>query len=579
MLTGGQLLGRCLENLGVREIWGTSGHSNVAAIDGLLDTKIRYLSVRHEQVAAHAADGYFRAVHRPGVILVHNGPGLTNALTGIGDAASDCSAVVVIAGDVALRHEGRDAFQEISLHADASQGETFRPLVKRAWRVHTLEALPRVLVKAFTLATTGRPGPVLVSVPMDLLSRRGEFAPPDLTAHRPTGTRPRGDAVEIARAARLLVEAERPVLHAGGGAILAEAAEPLRALAEHLGALVTTTMAGKGAMPESHPLAAGTTGRAGTPVANAAAAGADVLLALGTQFPEQDSSSWTPGFTFSIPPTRLIHVDVDAQQLGKIYPLEIGIVGDARAVLEDLRAAVADLVPPRDWRESPRIAAVARDKAAWLGLLALLQTSAARPIRPERVLATVRSVLPAEGIIVGDVGWGKNGVSQQYLVERPQTVFVASGYGTMGFAAAAALGARVARPETPVVSLTGDGGLSSVLSALVTAVEHDVGVVWVVFNNAAYGAIADLQRHHFGRGAGGDFVRADTGEPYALDFAALARACGAAGRRVTQPDDLRPALEDALASGRPAVLDVVVERQAAYQPTGYWDVGDIYAGR
>jgi len=168
MLTGGQLLGRCLENLGVREIWGTSGHSNVAAIDGLLDTKIRYLSVRHEQVAAHAADGYFRAVHRPGVILVHNGPGLTNALTGIGDAASDCSAVVVIAGDVALRHEGRDAFQEISLHADASQGETFRPLVKRAWRVHTLEALPRVLAPTL-LIVGGRDGPVIAIYPGPLL--------------------------------------------------------------------------------------------------------------------------------------------------------------------------------------------------------------------------------------------------------------------------------------------------------------------------------------------------------------------------------------------------------------------------
>ena len=578
-MTGGQLLARSLRDLDVREIWGTSGHSNVAAIDGLLDTDIRYLSVRHEQVAAHAADGYYRAVHRPGVILVHNGPGLTNALTGIGDAANDCSAVVVIAGDVALRHEGRDAFQEISLHADASQGETFRPLVKRAWRVHAVEALPRVLVKAFTLATTGRPGPVLVSVPMDLLSRRVDLPPPDLASYRPTGTRPRGDTAEVARAARLLVEAERPVLHAGGGAILAEAAEEIRALAEHLGALVTTTMAGKGAMPESHPLSAGTTGRAGTPVANAVAVGADVLLALGTQFPEQDSSSWKPGVTFSIPPTRLIHVDLDPQQLGKIYPLDIAIVGDVRSVLQDLRAAVADLSPPRNWRGSPRVAATARDKAAWRARLAPLQTSAARPIRPERVLATVRSVLPAEGIVVGDVGWGKNGVSQQYLAERPQTVFVASGYGTMGFAAAAALGVRLARPDIPVVSLTGDGGMSSVLSALVTGVEHHLSVVWVVFNNAAYGAIADLQRHHFGRGAGGDFVRADTGEPYTLDFAAVARACGAAGLRVTEPDDLRPALEEALAAGRPFVLDVVVERQAAYQPTGYWDVGDIYAGR
>ncbi|MCL4465892.1 MAG: thiamine pyrophosphate-binding protein [Chloroflexi bacterium] len=402
---------------------------------------------------------------------------------------------------------------------------------------------------------------------------------PDLGRRLLTPTpQPRGDSAAIARAAHLLVEAARPVIHAGGGAILSQSSEEVLALAEYLAAPVTTTMAGKGAVPESHPLSAGTTGRAGTPMANAFAAHADVVLALGTQFPEQDSSSWHAGATFSIPPTRLIQVDLDPYQLGKIYPLSVGIVGDVRSVLRDLRVAVAELTPPRDWHIAPQTSEMARQKDAWRASLEPLQSSSAMPIRPERLLATVRSVLPPEGIVVGDVGWGKNGVAQQYPAERPQTTFVASGYGTMGFAAAAALGVRLARPDVPVISLTGDGGMSSLLCTLITGVEHNLAVVWVVFNNAAFGAIGDIQKHHFGRGVGCEFSRADTGEIYSLDFAAIARACGAEGHRVIGPDELRPALVQALEAGRPYVLDVVVERNAQYQPTGYWDVGDIYAG-
>ena len=231
-VTGGQITVKCLEKAGVKYIFGLCGHTVLGLMDPLIDSSIELVSFPHEQMAAHAADAYFRVTHQPGVVMTHLGPGLTNAVTGVANAAMDSSALVVIAGDIPSQHFGRDAHQEFKMHGDATQFEIYKPFVKRAWRVHSVEALPGILAKAFAIATSGRPGPVLVDVPMDFFSRRADVVIPAITAHRPTGYRIRGDRNEIERATRLLAAAKRPLIYAGGGVILSEASAALVQLAE-----------------------------------------------------------------------------------------------------------------------------------------------------------------------------------------------------------------------------------------------------------------------------------------------------------------------------------------------------------
>lgn len=579
-LTGGEIVVNCLERAGVEYVFGMCGHTNLAMLDPLYGSRIKYISLRHEQVAAHAADGYFRTTHKPGILMLHNGPGITNALTGIGDAAADCSAVIAIAGDVPSHHFGKDAFQEISISSDAGQYDIYKPLTKRAWRVNDIKRLPDVIKRAFHIATRGRPGPVFVSIPMDILSRKEDLRLPEKAEFLMSGTRIRGDAGEIQKAAELLVEAERGVIHAGGGVILSDASKEVTELAEYLGIPVTTTMSGQGAINENHPLSVGTTGRAGTRPGNEISRTADITLALGTRFPEQESSSWVLGHTFSIPPTKLIQVDIDPHEIGKIFPVEVAIQGDIKAVLVDLVEATRNLCSKRDWLNSSRYAEIQRNKKAWFRDIESYQDSTSQPIRPEFLLKQIRQILPEDGVITGDVGWSKNGVSQQFQVYNPRTVLMATGFGTMGFAAASVLGAKLGLPDKPVVALTGDGGFTSVASAVISAVENEIPAVWVVFNNGCYGAIRSLQKQHFGgRLVGSEFVKRLEGCLYNLDFADLARSCGAGGVTVERPEDIAPALRTALDSGKPYVVDVKVSTDAVVVTNGYWDIHDLYDGK
>jgi len=388
-MTAGEYVAKFLEAQGVEVVFGLCGHTNLAVLDGLADTKIRYIGVRHEQVASHAADGYFRVTHKPGVALLHVGPGMTNAVTGVATAALDSSAMVVIAGDIPSYMFGKDPHQEIKLHADGSQWEIYRPFVKKAWRVHDPTMLPDILSRAFSLAVTGRPGPVLVDVPMDLFSRPLDLPIPDAATRRPHG-RILGDPREVERALGVLLAAERPVIFAGGGVILADAHQQLRQFVEATGIPLATTMMGKGAVPEDHPLCFGITGLFGSPVANRLTREADVILAVGTRFSEMDSSSWIPGHTFNIPPTKLVHVDIDAQEIGKIYAVEVGIQGDAGAVLQQFLEALADRRrtshgKPKD--QAARVLEHRRTYQEWFDAeVGRHQQSNARPIRPERIL-------------------------------------------------------------------------------------------------------------------------------------------------------------------------------------------------
>jgi acetolactate synthase-1/2/3 large subunit len=576
MITGGQIVVKCLEAAGVEYIFGLCGHTVIGMMDPLVDSPIEFISFRHEQMAAHAADGYFRVTHRPGVLMTHLGPGITNATTGVANAALDSSAMVVISGDIPSQHFGRDAHQEFKMHGDATQYEIYKPFVKRAWRVHRVEALPGILARAFSIATSGRPGPVLVDVPMDFFSRRADVEIPDMSAHMPSGRRIRGDQREIERAVRLLVQAERPLIYAGGGVLLSEASGSITPLAEALGAPVAYSLMGKGAISDSHPLAVGMTGFWGTPTANHLCREADVILAIGTRFAEASSSSWIPKYTFAVGPTKVIQIDIDEEEIGKNYPVEIGILGDAGAVLEDILAGIRDAKKGYNWKDDRRLRQIADEMTAWHTEVAVHNASDAVPIRPERILAEVRALLPDDGIVVTDVGWNKNGLAQQFPIYKPMTHFPPSGLATMGFGPAAVIGAKLGAPDKKVITLIGDGAMSSVLGVLATAKERNIPAVWLVMNNSAFGTIFGLQNQAYGRNIGTRFICHDTQADYSPDFAAIARACGIEGIRVDQPDQLKPALEKALNGNEPVLLDVIMDRDVGVPTDGYWDILDIY---
>jgi len=558
-----------LERIGVEVVFGLCGHTVIGFLDALGKSQIRFITTRHEQVAAHAADGYARASGKPGVLLTHLGPGLTNAATGVANAALDSVPMVVIAGDVPSYYYGRHPHQEVNLHQDADQFQIYRPFAKRVYRVDRAEDLPRIVERAFHLAQSGRPGVVLVDVPMDIFS--ADLADGAFSKVPPYIARPAMDASTAARILELLKSARNPLIYAGGGVLASRATAELTDLAEWLEVPVAHTLMGKGCMREDHPLLLGMTGFWGTPVANEACRTADLILAVGTRLAEANSSSWDSRYTFAIPPTRLIHIDIDVAEIGRNYPTELGVVADAKSAISAL------VVEARKTNQAPRRPELRRTidsgRAEFVANWRDQWNSSQFPLRPERILSELHKALPEDGIIVSDVGWNKNGVAQQYPITVPGTFITPSGLATMGFGPSAALGVKIAQPKRAVVSLIGDGAFSSNMSPVATAMEANIAVVWVVMDNSAFGTIAGLSGMHFGWDFGCVFER--DGEPYHMDYAAVARACGARGVKIAAADELGPALSDALASGEPAVIQVPMENAPTPTP-GYWNINDIY---
>lgn len=557
-----------LERLGVEVIFGLCGHTVIALLDALGKSKIRFISTRHEQIAAHAADGYARATGKVGVMLSHLGPGLTNAATGVATASLDSIPMVVIAGDIPTYYYGRHPHQEMNMHQDADQCQMYRPFCKRIFRVERVEDLPRIMERAFHIAQTGRPGPVLVDIPMDLLS-----ADLDVNAFNklpPEIARPALDPAVAERIVTALADAKNPVLYAGGGVQLARATKEFRELAEALELPVAHTLMGKGTLPEDHPLLLGMTGFWGTPIANEKCRTADLILAVGTRLAEANSSSWYPEYTFAIPPTRLIHIDADLAEIGRQYQTELGVVADAKLALGEL-AKVAKGRKHRDrgtLREE-----IAHGRKDFSSQWAKEWSSDQFPMRPERILSELRKALPEDGFIVTDVGWNKNGVAQQFPITVPGTFVTPSGLATMGFGSAAVLGVKTAQPHRAAVCLIGDGGFSTNPSVIATAMEADLPVIWLVMDNAGFGTIAGLEAMHYGWDFGCMFQR--DGKEYRADYAAMARSFGARGVMINSAAELGPAIREALASKLPTLIQASMENAPTPTP-GHWNIMDIY---
>jgi len=568
---------RYLEKRGVRHVFGLCGHTNIAVLSAMASSSIDFINVRHEQVAAHAADGYARVTRKASVVLTHLGPGLTNAATGVANAALDCIPMVVIAGDVPSHYFGKHPHQEVNLHADGAQHEIYRPFVKRAWRVDDPNLFAEIIDKAFLLAESGQPGPVLVDVPMDVFSAEVDST---LFTRLEANTRNlRKPSLDISTAREIVIrmaEAREPLIYVGGGVVLADACEELRALVDHLGVPVAHSLMGKGALPDDHPLLLGMSGFWGTKLVNDTCLAADWVLGLGTRFKEADCSSWYRDYTFNIPPTRLIHIDIEPAEIGRNFVTEIGAIADLKQSLKVLNVVAREMYPAP--RKAARITdTIAKFRREFAASNQVMATSDAFPMMPERILAEVRAQLPRDAIITTDVGWNKNGVGQQFPVYTPGSVLTPGGFATMGFGPPAAIGAKIAAPQRVVLSLVGDGGFGQNPSALATAVEQGLAIIWLVMNNNAYGTIAGLQKAAYGLTHGTLFPAETTGwDAQKPNYAEIARAYGCEGERLRSAADLAPALRRALASGKPYLLDVPMKNNPT-PTTGHWNILDIYA--
>jgi acetolactate synthase I/II/III large subunit len=563
--TGGEALVRWLEANEVEYIFGCSGHGNLGFLDALVDSKIQYISVPHEQIAVHAADAYYRASGKLGVVTTTIGPGVGNILNGILDALQDSSAVLVIAGDTIRAFEGTDSFQEIGPLRDAGQAEIFRPVVKRAFSVRQPEMLLNSAGRALNYATTGAPGPVLLSVAMDIFTYAAEFRLSPYLRRLATGTRHQADPGEVSKAANRILSAERPVVLAGAGVLRSGATAELVRFAEEYAVPVVTTMSAQSAFPNDSSYYAGNTGSVGTPTAAAMLQDADVLFVIGSRLGELDCSSWVPG-KFIPQGCVVIQADVSPHEVGKTYSLDVGLVGDAKAILQQmLQCAMETKTPPTHDR---RIAELAEVKREWWDTWRPLGESQAVPLEPAAVLCELQKALPEEAIILAGSGI-RHHVGQFYSFVKPDTHMVASGNATMGWVTAAGIGARVASQAAPVVVLAGDGDFRSLSPSVGVAVEAGIPVIWIVLNNARFQAIARYQYRHYGRSIGTEFK--DTrNNSYSPDYAALAEAYGAVGIRIETREELGAAVRRAIELEQPAVLDVPVNPDPKFHASGYW---------
>ena len=529
-LSGAKALVRALESQGVEVIFGYPGGATLPIYDELAKSSIRHVLSRHEQGAAHMADGYSRVTGKAGVCMATSGPGATNLVTGLANAYMDSSPLVAITGQVPRPMIGNDAFQEVDI-----TGITI-PITKHNYLLQQASEIPHVTQEAFFLASTGRKGPVLLDIPRDVQlevfsSHQAKYPP--LEGYRPTVT---GHPGQIKRAVTLLKSAQKPLIIAGGGVSLASARDLLVQFAEKADVPVVYTLMGKASFPNSHPLCFGLMGYHGRIEANYAITNADVILAVGTRFGDRSTG---PLKTFATQ-AKIIHTDIDPAEISKNVPSYLPIVGDAGRVLEQL----VELIP-------------AKKHAQWT--LELRQTAEGHPLKAKssgvtipNILRILKSLVP-DPIIVTDVGRHQIFTAHYFPVDSGHSFVTSGGLGTMGFGVPAAIGAKVGRPDRPVIDIAGDGSFMMTCQEVASAVTEDIPIVVLVMNDYCLGMIKQLQDASYGR----RYEACKLGRN--VDFARLAESMGAAGFKVTREDEIAPAIEQSLAAGRPAVVDCVLE--------------------
>ena len=551
-ITGAQALVAALEQAGAEVVFGIPGGAILPAYDPLFDSRLRHLLVRHEQGAGHAAEGYAAATGRVGVCMATSGPGATNLVTPLADAYMDSVPIVAITGQVPSASIGTDAFQEADI-----RGITF-PVTKHNFLVTNPAEIARRVAEAFHIASTGRPGPVLVDISKDALQARTTYDWPqtlDLPGYRPV-TRPHGK--QVREAARMIVEARRPVLYVGGGVIRAQAAAELRVLAELTGIPVVTTLMARGAFPDSHPLHLGMPGMHGTVAAVGALQKSDLLVTLGARFDDRVTGKLS---TFA-PDAKVVHADIDPAEISKNRVADVPIVGDCREVIADLVVAIqAELDAGR-----------ALDYAGWWRQLDTMRTTyplgydpapEGGELAPQYVIERIGAIAGPDAVYVAGVGQHQMWAAQFIRYEKPRSWINSGGLGTMGFAVPAAMGAKVGRPDATVWAIDGDGCFQMTNQELATCAINDIPIKVAVINNGTLGMVRQWQTLFYGS----RYSNTDLHSRRIPDFVKLADAYGCVGLRCETADDVDATIEKAMAvDDRPVVVDFTVHQDAMVWP-------------
>ena len=577
-LNGAQVIVDYLIREKVPNVFGLCGHGNIQFIDALFErsAEIKTISVHHESVAGFMADVYYRVSGRPTATFTSCGPGSANLPISLGNAFLNSVPFMAITGNVPTSQFNRGAFQELYRHYQADFPSTVRSYCKKVFQPTRGEMVPLAVRQAWKTMVTGRPGPVVLDVPFDVfLEAAAEEAPRPEEWSANISSRCGADPEGVTKAVDMLLRAERPVILVGQGVRYGGAAADLRALAERLDIPVASSASGLGALDSNHPLALGLVARAGHYQANHATRQADVLLALGVRFDDRTSSSWIPGYSFTIPPTQLIHVDIDPEEIGRNYPVALGLMADVRTFLRQILAELdrrADLQKRADSRQK-WLRMIDGYRREWDALVAPGFSDDTTPINPQRAAAEIGKALPDDAILVSDIGVHHNWLLSFCKPKRPDSLIGSMGFGPMGFGVAGVMGAKYAAPDRPCVSVCGDGAFFMHASVLGTAVEYALPVVWVVWNNYAYASIRGLQRGYLGgRELATDFKNPVTGERYNPDFAAMARSAGVEGVRIDRAADIGDAIRAAIATNRPYLIDVDIAADINPAGAGVWEL-------
>ncbi len=546
-LKGVKILLECLKQEGVDVIFGFPGGAVLDIYHEIPNYCFRHVLVRHEQGAVHAADGYARATGKVGVALVTSGPGATNTVTGIATAYMDSIPIVVLTGQVPTQLIGNDAFQEVDI-----VGIT-RPCTKHNYLVKDINKLAKIVKEAFYIARSGRPGPVLIDLPKDIVNMEAEFEYPNQISLRSYQPHYEPNLKQIKRAIELIREAKRPLILGGGGVVASNAHEKLTWLARSLHIPVTTTLMGLGAFPGNDPLWLGMLGMHGTYVANMAVNHADLLISVGVRFDDRVTGKVD---TFA-PSAKIIHIDIDPTSIRKNVSVDVPIVADCLLALETLQEELNQVLDQEDWEEK---------HSAWLEKLTLWDK--AHPlkynksdsfVKPQHVIEKIYELTQGDAIITTEVGQNQMWTAQFYKFHRPRTLLTSGGLGTMGYGFPAAIGAQCAFPDKLVIDIAGDGSIQMNIQELATAVSHNLPVKVVILNNGYLGMVRQWQELFYNRNYSATFITCP-------DFVKLAEAYGAEGYRIDNNDEVEEVLRKAFKTSKPALIDVRIEPEENVYP-------------
>ncbi|MDP2688476.1 MAG: biosynthetic-type acetolactate synthase large subunit [Deltaproteobacteria bacterium] len=547
---GAEVFIECLLKEGVDTVFGFPGGAVLPVYDALYDSPLNHILVRHEQGAVHMADGYARASGRPGVVIVTSGPGATNTVTGIATAYMDSVPIVVFTGQVPTALIGNDAFQEADI-----VGIT-RPCTKHNYLVKDIKDLQRIIKEAFYIATTGRPGPVLVDLPKDILMAPAEFKYPDkahIDSYQPNY---KGHPGQIKKAVDMILSSKRPVVYAGGGVILSNAADELKSFVTKLGLPTTTTLMGLGAFPGTHPLFMGMLGMHGTFCANMAVMNTDCLIAIGARFDDRVTGK----IDEFAPYASIVHIDIDPTSISKNVRVDIPIVGDVKNVLKDIIKALPAAKAQKDFRTG--IGEWHKQVNTWAATHKLsYRHEPEGKIKPQFVIEKLYEATKGDAIVTTEVGQNQMWAAQFFKYDRPRTFLTSGGLGTMGFGFPAAIGAQIAFPKKTVIGIAGDGSLQMNIQELATAVQYRLPVKIAILNNMVLGMVRQWQEFFFNK------RYSHTCISVAPDFVKLAEAYGAVGLLAKKPSEVEGVIREAMAvKDRPVFMDFRIDPAECVYP-------------